>query len=153
MKSKKKFIISILVIIFILIQFYPSEKPSVLMDNPNDLIVTNSVPENIASKLKTSCYDCHSNESTFPWYASVAPTKWLVYNHITEGREELNFSNWNALSTDDKSDILDDISSIVLEGEMPMKGYTILHSEANLSEVDREAIAAWAEEMLESLYD
>lgn len=153
MKSKKKIILVILVVVFILIQFYPSEKPSVLTDNPNDLIATNSVPENIASKLKAACYDCHSNESTFPWYASVAPTKWLVYDHINEGREELNFSNWNALSIDDKSDVLDNISTMVLEGEMPIKGYTILHSEANLSEADREAIATWADEMLESLYD
>jgi len=153
MKSRKKLIISILVIAFILIQFYPAERPSVTMNNPNDLIATNSVPENISVMLKNACYDCHSNESTFPWYASVAPVKWLLYDHITEAREELNFSNWNALNTDDKAAILDDISSIVIEGEMPMKGYTILHSEANLSEADREAIATWADNMLDTLYD
>jgi len=111
------------------------------------------VPENIATMLKSACYDCHSNTSKFPWYSNIAPTKWLVYNHINEGREELNFSEWNTLEKDDKADILDDISSIILEGEMPIKGYTILHSEANLSEADREAIATWADEMLESLYE
>jgi len=153
MKRKKKTILAILLVIFVLIQFYPIDKPLVIEDNPNDLIVTNTIPDNIASKLKAACYDCHSNESTFPWYSSIAPTKWLVYDHIAEGREELNFSNWNTLSIDDKSDILDDISSIVLEGEMPIKGYTILHSEANLSEADREAIATWADDMLDTLYD
>ncbi len=153
MKSKKKLIISILVIAFILIQFYPSKKPTVIIDNPNDLIAMNSVPENISSILKNSCYDCHSNESSFPWYSSVAPTKWLVYGHINEGREVLNFSNWNSLDTDDKAGLLDDISFMVLEGEMPIKGYTILHSEANLSEDDRELIVTWADEMLETLYD
>jgi hypothetical protein len=153
MKGKKKTILIILLVVFVLIQFYPMDKPSVVEDNPNDLITTNSIPKDIASKLKAACYDCNSNESTFPWYASIAPTKWLVYDHINEGREELNFSNWNALSTDDKSDILDDISSIILEGEMPLKGYTILHSVAKLSEADREAIASWADEMLDTLYD
>lgn len=153
MKNKKNLILVILLVIFILIQFYPTERPSVKLDNPNDLIATNTIPANIASKLKAACYDCHSNESRFPWYESFAPIKWMVYDHINEAREELNFSNWNTLSTDDKADILDDISSIVLEGEMPIKGYIILHSEANLSEAEREEIANWADEMLEALYD
>ena len=149
----KKKILFILIALFILIQFYPMEKPVVTTNNPDDLLATTTVPVTISTMLKNACYDCHSNESKFPWYASVAPVKWLLYDHISEGREELNFSDWNSLETDDKADILDDISSIILEGEMPIKGYTILHSEANLSEADREAIATWADEMLDTLYD
>lgn len=150
---KKKLLGYFLLIILVLIQFYPSEKPSVTFDNPNDIIITAKVPIDIALKLKTACYDCHSNESKFPWYSYIAPTKWLVNNHINKGREELNFSNWNTLETDDKSDLLDDISSLVLDGEMPLKGYTLLHSEANLSETDREAITTWADGLLDSLYE
>jgi len=150
---KKKLVLILLLVIFGLLQFYPVDKPEVTIDNPNDLLANNQVPENISKLLNSACYDCHSNISKFPWYSNVAPIKWLVYDHINEGREELNFSNWNALSIDDKSDILDDISSMVLEEEMPIKGYTILHSEANLSEADREAIAAWADDMLDTLYD
>ncbi len=149
----KKKIFLIFVAIVVLIQFYPMDKPVVSKDNPNDLIATSNVPKNISTMLKNACYDCHSNESTFPWYSNIAPVKWMLYDHISEAREELNFSNWNALETDDKADLLDDISTLVLEGEMPIKGYTILHSEANLSKTDREAIATWADEMLESLYD
>ncbi|PHS65853.1 MAG: cytochrome C [Flavobacterium sp.] len=149
----KKKIIIILIAIVVLIQFYPMEKPTVTIDNPNDLLVTSKVPENISKLLKNACYDCHSNESIFPWYSNVAPVKWMLYDHISEAREELNFSNWNSLETDDKADILDDISSMVLEGEMPIKGYTILHSEANLSEADRELIATWADEMLDLIYE
>jgi hypothetical protein len=149
----KKKIIIILIAIVVLIQFYPMEKPTVTTDNPNDLISTSNVPENISTLLKNACYDCHSNESTFPWYSNVAPVKWMLYDHISEAREELNFSNWNSLETDDKADLLDDISSMVLEGEMPIKGYTILHSEANLSEADRELIATWADEMLDLIYE
>ncbi len=149
----KKNIFLIFVAIVVLIQFYPMDKPAVSKDNPNDLITTSNVPENISTMLKNACYDCHSNESTFPWYSNVAPVKWMLYGHISEAREELNFSNWNSLETDDKADLLDDISTLVLEGEMPIKGYTILHSEANLSKTDREAISTWADEMLESLYD
>lgn len=149
----KKKIIIILIAIVVLIQFYPMDKPTVTIDNPNDLITTSNVPKNISTLLKNACYDCHSNESTFPWYSNVAPVKWMLYDHISEAREELNFSNWNSLETDDKADLLDDISSMVLEEEMPLKGYTILHSEANLSEADRELIATWADEMLDLIYE
>ncbi|MCF6307040.1 MAG: heme-binding domain-containing protein [Flavobacteriaceae bacterium] len=149
----KKKIYFILIAIVILIQFYPMDKPTVTIDNPNDLLATTTVPDNISTLLKNACYDCHSNESTFPWYSNVAPVKWMLYDHIYEAREELNFSNWNSLETDDKADLLDDISSMVLEGEMPLKGYTILHSEANLSEEDRELIATWADEMLDLIYE
>jgi len=153
MKKKLKLFGYFLLIILVLIQFYPSEKPSVSFHNPNDLTITEKVPNDIALKIKAACYDCHSNESKFPWYSNVAPTKWLVNNHIIEGREELNFSEWNAIETDDKSDLLDDISSLVSDGEMPIKGYTLLHSEAKLSEADREAITNWADDMLDSLYE
>jgi len=153
MKKKLKLFGYFLLIVLVLIQFYPSEKPSVSFDNPNDLMITAKVPNDIALKIKAACYDCHSNESKFPWYSNVAPTKWLVNNHIFEGREELNFSEWNTLETDDKSDLLDDISSLVSDGEMPLKGYTLLHSEAKLSEADREIIATWADDMLDSLYE
>lgn len=149
----KKKIIIVLIAIVVLIQFYPMEKPTVTTDNPNDLITTLNVPENISTLLKNACYDCHSNESTFPWYSNVAPVKWMLYDHISEAREELNFSNWNTLEKDDKADLLDDISSMVSEGEMPLKGYTILHSEANLSEAERELIATWADEMLDLIYE
>jgi len=149
----KKKIIIVLIAIVVLIQFYPMDRPTVIIDNPNDLITTLNVPENISTLLKNACYDCHSNESTFPWYSNVAPVKWMLYDHISEAREELNFSNWNTLEKDDKADLLDDISSMVLEGEMPLKGYTILHSEANLSEAERELIATWADEMLDLIYE
>lgn len=149
----KKKIFFIIIAMVVLIQFYPMEKPTVTANNPNDLIATSTIPESISTLLKNACYDCHSNESTFPWYSNVAPVKWILYGHISEARQELNFSNWNSLETDDKADLLDDISSMVLEEEMPLKGYTILHSEANLSEADRELIATWADEMLDLIYE
>ncbi len=152
MNLKKKIGIFILVI-FVLLQFFPVQKPEITFDNPNDFILNVAVPENISTNLKTTCYDCHSNESKFPWYAKVAPSKWLIFKHINEGREELNFSNWNTFSNDDKAEILDDISIVLMDGEMPLKNYTLLHSEAKLTEDEKEAIINWADELLESLYE
>ncbi len=152
MNIKKK-ILAFIIVVFIAIQLYPVDKPEVIVDNPNDLIATTTVPKNIASKLKTACYDCHSNEAKLPWYSNIAPSKWLVYKHINKGRKELNFSNWNNYNKEDKAELLDDISTVLYDGEMPLKNYTVLHSEAQLTEEDKEAIINWTDELLEALYE
>jgi len=139
--------------VLVLIQLYPVETPLININNPNDLLLTNKVPENVSTTLKTACYACHSNETKLPWYASIAPSKWLVYSDINKGREELNFSEWNTLNKEDKAELLDDISTIIIEEEMPLKAYTLLHSKAKLSLEDREEISNWAELLLEDLYE
>ncbi len=140
-------------VVLVLIQFYPVDTPLTNFDNPNDLLQNNQVPKNVSSLLKSACYDCHSNETKFPWYASIAPSKWLVYSDINKGREELNFSEWNTINKEDKADLLDDLSTLVLEKDMPLKKYILLHSEAKLSLEDREEISNWAELLLEVLYE
>ena len=134
-------------------QIYPSDRPEVSAVNPNDLLRNNEVPENIASMLRSACYDCHSNETIYPWYANIAPVKWWLYDHINEGREELNFSDWKTLSKTDQAEALDDISSTVVDKEMPLESYPITHPEAELSEEDRQAISDWAEVLSEKLFE
>jgi hypothetical protein len=123
------------------------------IDNPNDLFQNNKVPKNVATLLNSACYDCHSNETKFPWYAAIAPVKWLVYNDINKGRKKLNFSEWDIINKEDKAEILDDISTVLLDEEMPLKNYILLHPEAIFSLEDRENIANWAELLLEDLYE
>ncbi len=77
----------------------------------------------------------------------------MVYKDITEAREELNFSNWNTYNKEDKAEILDDISTVLYDGEMPLKNYTALHSKAKLTEEDKEAIINWTGQLLDSLYE
>lgn len=153
MSKRSKIITLLFILIFSLIQFYPVKQPNITNDNPNDLLVTQKVPQNISSLLKNSCYDCHSNENKLPWYGYIAPSKWLVYHDILEAREELNFSNWNTLSTDEKANALDDISIVISENEMPLKNYLSLHPNAKLSETDKETIIFWAENYMEQLYE
>lgn len=151
--SKGKKLFWLLIGVLVLLQVYPVTKPRVAMDNPNDLLKNVDVPNNISSLLKSTCYDCHSNETIYPWYASVAPVKWLVYDHVNEGREELNFSEWNTLNKMDKAEILDDIATEVIEEEMPLKFYPLMHSKAKLSEKDRQAISDWAEALTDELFE
>ncbi len=150
MSKKKRLIWYVILGGFILMQAYPVNRPKVKIDNPNDLIKNTEVSDTVVKMLRSSCYDCHSNETRYPWYASVAPVKWLVFRDIEKGRKELNFSDWNAMSSDDKADILYDISEEVMEGDMPMYIYPLMHSDAKLSKKDRKAISDWAENLADS---
>lgn len=83
-----------------------------------------------------ACFDCHSNETRWPWYSHVAPTSWLVQNHVDEGRHELNFSEWNRGSLE-----ADEAAEAVRTGEMPPRSYLLLHPEARLTDAEREQLA------------
>ena len=150
---KKKIIWSIVLLFFIVPQFFPVEKPKNSADVSNDLITANEINEHIAKILKTSCYDCHSNQTVYPWYANVAPVSWLVIRDVKEGREELNFSDWEKLDKMDKAKQLDDIAEEVEEEEMPMPIYFIMHSNAKLSKEDRKTLVKWANTFAEELFE
>jgi hypothetical protein len=86
--------------------------------------------------VKNSCFDCHSNEATYPWYSYVAPVSWLVSNHIAEGREHLNFSEWT--NDVDVDEMIEEIRS----GEMPLWDYKLMHSHANLTPEQTDSLVA-----------
>lgn len=148
-----KLISLILLLILVAIQFIPNDKPEVVLTNENDLIYNNQLPEHINVMLKESCYDCHSNETAYPWYSYVAPVSWLVVRDIKLGREELNFSHWESQSKMDKAKNLDKIIDEVTDENMPMPIYTIMHASAKLSDEDRHVIAEWADSYAESLFE
>ena len=149
-----KKVIYIIIILLILIQFIPAGLPDITNDNPNDLLTNNTeIPEDVKLILKTSCYDCHSNETYYPWYSYVAPISFLVSRDTKVGREELNFSDWESYKKTDKAGALDGISDAVAEGEMPMKIFTLIHRDATLSDAENEIIVNWADEFAESLFE
>ena len=134
-----KIILAVLIIAVVGIQFVPVERT-----NPH---VTGEIeaPAEVMDILRRSCYDCHSNETVWPWYSRVAPVSWLVIDDVDEGREEMNFSDWSAYSEKKKGKKIHEIWEEVSEGEMPMWYYTILHSEAELSAADKETLHKWTE--------
>ena len=139
--------------IIVLLQFIPSGRPDNVQNNPYDLVVNNNVPDSVVNLLKTSCYDCHSNISEYPWYSYVAPVSWLVARDVRLGKEELNFSNWESLDRMKKAKLLDDIVEEVSDGGMPLQIYPLMHPEAKLKKSDRQMIVDWAESYAESLFE
>ena len=142
----------IILVFFVIIQAVPQHLPEVTKDNPDDLIKTANVPSEVADILRKACYDCHSNETVYPWYSHIAPVSFLVKRDTEEGREELNFSYWNKLKKSKKAKALDEIAEEVQEGEMPMGIYTNIHRDAKLTEKEKEVLINWTESYAESLF-
>ena len=151
MKKRTVWIIIIL-LLFLFIQLIPWEQPPVTKNNPDDLMLHQKVPEDVARLLKTSCYDCHSNETVYPWYSKVAPVSWLVRRDVKEGRKELNFSEWNKLKITKKAKNFDKIAEYTESGEMPMKIYIIMHPNAKLDDNGRKKIIEWANNAADALF-
>jgi len=124
-------------VLFVLAQLVPVERtnPPVEQDV--------AAPAEVDAILRRACYDCHSNETVWPWYARVAPVSWLVVRDTNEGREHLNFSTWNRLSAADRQHAFDEMADEVESGGMPLPIYLPLHPEARLSAADKAAIGAW----------
>ena len=115
------------------------------VDPAQDFQQVTQAPAEVVSILKKACYDCHSNETKYPWYSQVAPASWFLASHINEGREKLNFSTYGTLSTEDRNEALDEAMESIQEGEMPLPSYTWfgLHPEANLTAAERNTLLGW----------
>ena len=105
-----------------------------------------AAPPEVRAILKRACYDCHSNETVWPWYGRVAPVSWLLERDVREGRREVNFSTFLQYSEKRRQRKWMEIPTQLEKGEMPPWFYTAVHPEARLTEADRQALIAWAHE-------
>lgn len=142
-----------LVVIFLLIQLIPKNLPAVSESNPGDFFAHNQTDPEIEELIKTSCYDCHSNETVYPWYSYVMPVSFLVGRDTRKGRKHLNFSNWTSKEKADMAEDFLDIAEEIEEGGMPMPIYLVMHGDAKLSDEQRQQIIAWAEGAADALYE
>lgn len=133
----------LLVAIFVLAQFIPIDKTNPDFDANSDLIVMENPPEDIAQMLKSACYDCHSNETVWPWYSNIAPISFMVEKHVVDGRDNLNFSFWGEFDQEDKGYVVEEIIEEMEEGDMPFPGYDIAHPDAKLTDKQKEKLFAW----------
>jgi hypothetical protein len=101
-------------------------------------------PDDVHAILRRACYDCHSNETRWPWYAHVAPVSWLVAKDVAGGRRKMNFSDWGTYHVDRQETKIREIWEEVSEDEMPLAIYRPLHPEARLTDADRAILEQWA---------
>uniref|UniRef100_UPI004047C68B heme-binding domain-containing protein n=1 Tax=Flavobacterium sp. TaxID=239 RepID=UPI004047C68B len=146
-----KIILLILLIVFVGIQFIPTKRNQSESVPNTDFMIVNNVPNNIKATLQTSCYDCHSNNTSYPWYNTVQPVAWFLENHIEEGKAELNFSEWDSYSNRRKISKLKSIVSQIKDNKMPLSSYTFIHKEAVLDNTKRQEILNYITELKDSL--
>ena len=151
MKRFLKFFLYAILIALILFQFYPKPKKNVSATmSSNDITMVHQVPTDVLQVLKTSCYDCHSNNTVYPWYASVQPVAMWLGNHIDEGKRELNFSEFGTYSIRRKYGKLEGINNEVKEGGMPLSSYTLIHRYAKLNDNQKLLLANWVTALRDS---
>ena len=140
-----------LLIVFVLIQFIQPVR-NLSNEVPSDEITkTVNVPENVQGVLKPACYDCHSNNTHYPWYSRVQPFGWLLAKHIRDGKSGLNFDEFGAYSLRRRISKINGIKNSMEDGTMPLSSYTFLHRNARLSTTERALIIDWATRTEDSL--
>ena len=132
-------VVAAVIVLFLVVQLVPSPAA----DNP-PVEEEVAAPEDVVRILRQSCYDCHSHETAWPWYARVAPAKWLVREHVEDARSELNFSAWNRYDGEERAHKWEEVAEEVEEGEMPLRSYLIVHRNARLSDDDYRTLVDYA---------
>lgn len=147
----KKIIIRSLLVILLVIQFIRPSKNSGEAFGANDITNSVNVPEDIKSILVASCYDCHSNHTNHMWYENFQPIGWWIADHISEGKRELNFSEFNNYKPKRKAHKFEEIGEMVSDDEMPMSSYTIIHGNAKLNDEQKRLLINWATQCHEQI--
>lgn len=150
MRPGKKWLFALL-IVFVIIQFIQpahNKSENILQ---TDVTKVYPVPPNVLTILKTACYDCHSNNTRYPWYSQVQPGGWWLASHIANGKEELNFSDIGSYSIRRQINKLRSIENSIKDGTMPLSSYTLLHKEARLTMQQKELIEGWVGRIKDSL--
>ena len=135
-----KKILLVLLALFVIIQFFRIDRDTPERQAKNDFLVLTNAPSEVSVIMKNACYDCHSYETDYPWYSQIAPISWLLNDHVVEGREHLNFSEWGTYSAKKADHKLEECFEEVDEGEMPLKGYTLMHGDAKLSTEEKNVL-------------
>jgi hypothetical protein len=135
----------------VIIQFFKPVRNISSEKSPNDITNKYTVPASVQEILKTSCNDCHSNNTIYPWYANIQPVAWWLADHVNEGKRELNFSEFGTYTPKKAHHKLEEVNEMVKESEMPLQSYTIIHQNAKLSETQKLEIATWADVLMKEI--
>ncbi|WP_428026917.1 heme-binding domain-containing protein [Arcobacter sp.] len=133
-----KVTILVFFIILLLMQAIQIDKTNPVLDKSLEI----QAPKEVMGIFKNACYDCHSNQTTWPWYSSIAPASWIINDHVKHGRKALDFTSWESYSQEEKMKKLKEIYRTVY-ASMPLASYISIHKEAELSKEQRELIRTW----------
>ena len=142
MNRKRKIIIGLLVLVVVVQTIQPTHNTSKTLSE-NDISKTYAISEQVHSIFREKCYDCHSNNTRYPWYSYIQPIGWWLAAHIYDGKEHLDFSEFKTYPKKKAIHKLEELSESINEGWMPIDTYLWIHHDATITLSDRDAINAW----------
>jgi Haem-binding domain len=151
MKQYLKKIGLILFVIIVAIQFFQPEANKAKGEAINHISKLYNVPSNVEQVLIDACYDCHSNNTHYPWYSNIQPVAWWLNNHVTDGKKHLNFDEFASYKLRKQYHKLEEVIGEVKEGEMPLKSYTLIHSNAKLTTNQQQLLTQWANNIMDTM--
>ncbi|HET6669742.1 MAG TPA: heme-binding domain-containing protein [Pyrinomonadaceae bacterium] len=140
-----KWLVMALVAVFVGVQFVRPARTNPSFDPAQTIFARLRMTPEVSAILDRSCQDCHSNATRWPWYSNVVPASWFLVDHVNEGREHLNFSEWGKLDKRRADKRLEEMCEQVSDREMPINSYTWIHHSAKLSDADRKTLCDWTE--------
>ena len=151
MKIFLKCFLALMLVAFIAIQFVRPAKNISDTAQPNDIATKYAIPADVQATLKASCYDCHSNNTKYPWYNNLQPVAWFLADHVKEGKKELNFNEFASYSIGKQYRKLEALNGEVQDGEMPIEFYTFIHRDEKLTELQKAGIKSWVTNLRDSI--
>ena len=131
------------------IQFIPVNRANPAVDRSQSIYATLSMPADAKAVFERSCKNCHSDETSWPWYSYVAPLSWVVARDVHQARKAMNLSEWGGYSANQKTDKLEEICEQLTNGDMPDRKYTLIHWHARLTAKERDLVCQWTEDSRE----
>jgi len=145
MKILKK-ILLLLLVVFVIAQFFGPDKNEGSLESIITFTNETNPSDQVMMTFKTTCFDCHSNQSRYPWYNNITPVNYWMADHIKDAKGHLNFSEWESYSVKKKDHKLEEVIEMVEKKEMPLPSYTWTHKDAILTDKQIEELIAWAKQ-------
>jgi hypothetical protein len=142
-----KKILLFLLIILVVIQFFRPKKNISTELMPNTIAAVYTVPDSVERVLKVACYDCHSNNTRYPWYNNIQPVAWWLNNHVNEGKKELNFDEFKSFTPRRQYNKMKSLVREINQDGMPLDSYTWIHKDAILDPAQKQLLVSWAKDI------
>ena len=149
----RRLLLGLLFAFLVLQCFRPAKNISAQPPGPEDFIVRHAPPPEVAQLLRVACYDCHSNNTRYPWYTNVQPVGWWLQSHVNDGKAHLNLAEFGRYTPGHRADKIDSMIDELTFRTMPLKSYTLIHRNAKLTKAESYALADWLQHLRDSMGD